>query len=69
MFANKSTPRRVVIHLVNDRAVQLPWESCNMHESRLALADHLGFVKKSILQPHYVCCCVGLNGLTNGPGH
>ena len=45
------------------------WDSCNLHESRLALADHLGFVRKSMRQPDYVCCGVGLNSLTNGPGY
>lgn len=45
------------------------WESCNLHESRLALADHLGFVRKSILQSDCARCCVGLNSLTNGPGY
>lgn len=69
VHSEKSTPRRLVIHLVYDRADCLSWESCNMHESQLALADHLGFVRRSILQPDYVRGCVGLNGLTNGPGY
>lgn len=66
MFANSHFPAALsFIWLITVLLDLHSWASCNLYENRLTLADHLGFVRKSIPQPDCVC----LNALTNDVGY